>query len=86
MSESTDRVGKGTDTDVVLIGAGIISSTLSTLLKELQPDWDQVILERLDIPAGESSSPWNNAGTGHSALCELNYTQESMATLTLQKR
>ena len=62
VSESTDRVGKGTDTDVVLIGAGIISSTLSTLLKELQPDWDQVILERLDIPAGESSSPWNNCG------------------------
>ena len=85
MSESTDRVGKGTDTDVVLIGAGIISSTLSTLLKELQPDWDQVILERLDIPAGESSSPWNNAGTGHSALCELNYTQEVNGDIDITK-
>ncbi|MBY0794680.1 malate dehydrogenase (quinone) [Corynebacterium parakroppenstedtii] len=85
VSESTDRVGKGTDTDVVLIGAGIISSTLSTLLKELQPDWDQVILERLDIPAGESSSPWNNAGTGHSALCELNYTQEVNGDIDITK-
>ncbi|MBX9449152.1 MAG: malate dehydrogenase (quinone) [Taibaiella sp.] len=63
-------------TDVVLIGAGIMSATLATLLKELQPDLDIHIIERLDAPALESSDAWNNAGTGHSALCELNYTPE----------
>ena len=62
--------------DVVLIGAGIMSSTLASLLKELNPDISIHILERLDAPAAESSDAWNNAGTGHSALCELNYTPE----------
>lgn len=62
--------------DVVLIGAGIMSSTLASVLKELNPDISIYILERLDAPAAESSDAWNNAGTGHSALCELNYTPE----------
>ncbi len=62
--------------DVVLIGAGIMSSTLASILKELNPDISIYILERLDAPAAESSDAWNNAGTGHSALCELNYTPE----------
>ncbi len=62
--------------DVVLIGAGIMSATLGMLLKELQPDLKIEILERLDTVAAESSDAWNNAGTGHSALCELNYTPE----------
>lgn len=62
--------------DVILIGAGIMSATLGTLLKELQPDWNIKIFERLDGIAKESSDAWNNAGTGHSALCELNYTPE----------
>lgn len=62
--------------DVILIGAGIMSATLGTLLKELQPDWNIKIFERLDGVAQESSDAWNNAGTGHSALCELNYTPE----------
>jgi len=62
--------------DVALIGGGIMSATLGTLLKQLQPDWDIQIFERLDDLALESSNPWNNAGTGHSALCELNYTPE----------
>ena len=53
-----------------------MSATLGTLLKQLQPDWDVKILERLSASALESSNPWNNAGTGHSALCELNYTPE----------
>ncbi|WP_040810875.1 malate dehydrogenase (quinone) [Nocardia concava] len=61
-------------TDVVLIGAGIMSATLGALLRQVQPDWSINIFERLDEAAGESSDPWNNAGTGHSALCELNYT------------
>ncbi|MCW3124708.1 MAG: mqo [Bacteroidetes bacterium] len=62
------------DCDVVLIGAGIMSATLGVFLKELQPDLKIEIFERLDRVAGESSDAWNNAGTGHSALCELNYT------------
>ncbi len=62
--------------DVVLIGAGIMSATLGTLLKELQPGLTIELFERLDAPAEESSNAWNNAGTGHAALCELNYTPE----------
>ena len=62
--------------DAVLIGAGIMSATLAAFLKELQPDWNIKVFERLDKIAGESSDAWNNAGTGHSALCELNYTPE----------
>ncbi len=62
--------------DVALIGGGIMSATLGVLLKQLQPDWDIQIFERLGDLAEESSNPWNNAGTGHSALCELNYTPE----------
>ena len=62
--------------DVVLVGAGIMSSTLASILKELNPEISIHILERLDAPAAESSDAWNNAGTGHSALCELNYTPQ----------
>lgn len=60
--------------DVVLIGTGIMSATLGFFLKELQPDLKIEIYERLDTIAAESSDAWNNAGTGHSAFCELNYT------------
>lgn len=63
--------------DVVLIGAGIMSATLGVLLKELQPSITIEIYERLDSAAAESSDAWNNAGTGHSAFCELNYTPEN---------
>lgn len=63
--------------DVVLIGGGIMSATLGTLLKQLQPDWKIVVLERLSEVAQESSNAWNNAGTGHAALCELNYMPEA---------
>ncbi|HEY0041469.1 MAG TPA: malate:quinone oxidoreductase [Flavisolibacter sp.] len=62
--------------DVLLIGAGIMSATLAMLLKQLQPDWTITIVEKLDAAATESSDAWNNAGTGHSAFCELNYTPE----------
>ncbi|RVW03855.1 malate dehydrogenase (quinone) [Rhodococcus xishaensis] len=61
-------------TDVVLVGAGIMSATLGAILRQVQPDWSITTFERLDAAAAESSDPWNNAGTGHSALCELNYT------------
>ncbi|WP_211217539.1 malate:quinone oxidoreductase [Segetibacter koreensis] len=62
--------------DVVLIGAGIMSATLGVLLKQLDPNLTIVIFETLDVAAAESSDAWNNAGTGHSAFCELNYTPE----------
>jgi len=62
--------------DVALIGGGIMSATLGTLLKQLQPDWKIVVCERLSEVAQESSNAWNNAGTGHAALCELNYMPE----------
>jgi malate dehydrogenase (quinone) len=61
---------------VILIGAGIMSATLGALLKELAPDWSITVFERRAKPAEESSNEWNNAGTGHSSLCELNYTVE----------
>ncbi len=63
-------------TDVILIGAGIMSATLGTLLKELVPDWKITVFEKLASAGEESSNEWNNAGTGHAALCELNYTVE----------
>ena len=72
MSDTTIR----SNSDVVLIGAGIMSATLGLILKELQPDLTIDIYERLDSAAAESSDAWNNAGTGHSAFCELNYTPE----------
>src|SRR5579863_3047450 len=62
--------------DVVLIGAGIMSATLGVFLKELEPSLDIEMFERLDDAARESSEAWNNAGTGHAANCEMNYTPE----------
>jgi malate dehydrogenase (quinone) len=64
------------NSDVVLIGAGIMSATLGTLLKELDPSATVVMLETLADCAQESSQAWNNAGTGHAANCELNYTSQ----------
>ena len=63
-------------TDVILIGAGVMSATLGSLLKELAPEWEIKVFEKLAYAGEESSNEWNNAGTGHSALCELNYTSE----------
>ncbi len=62
--------------DVVLIGGGIMSATLGTVLRQLDPSMSIVLLERLDGPAQESSDGWNNAGTGHAANCEMNYTPQ----------
>lgn len=70
------RSHAGNNPDVVLIGAGIMSATLGVMLKELQPDLTIHVIERLDTVAAESSDAWNNAGTGHSAFCELNYTPQ----------
>ena len=60
--------------DVVLVGAGIMSATLATLLQELDPTLRLLLVERLEGAAMESSAAGNNAGTGHAANCELNYT------------
>src|SRR6185437_7541857 len=65
-----------TKTDVILIGAGIMSATLGAILKELVPEWEIKVFEKLESAGEESSNEWNNAGTGHSSLCELNYTVE----------
>jgi malate dehydrogenase (quinone) len=62
--------------DAVLVGGGIMSATLATLLHRLEPSWSIDVYERAGSLATESSNPWNNAGTGHSALCELNYTPQ----------
>jgi malate dehydrogenase (quinone) len=62
--------------DVALIGAGIMSATAATMLKQLDPSLTMALFERLDDCAQESSSGWNNAGTGHAANCELNYTPQ----------
>nr|WP_317127894.1 malate:quinone oxidoreductase [Mucilaginibacter gilvus] len=75
-----------TTVDVVLVGAGIMSATLGVMLKELQPDLSIEIFERLDSIAAESSDAMNNAGTGHSAFCELNYTpQKKDGTVSADK-
>src|SRR3954471_13293563 len=72
--------------DVVLIGAGIMSATLGVLLKELKPELTIDIYERLNVAGSESSDAWNNAGTGHAAFCELNYTpQSSNGTIDIMK-
>lgn len=63
-------------TQFTLIGAGIMSATLGVLLKKLMPSATIAIYERLDLVGAESSDAWNNAGTGHSSFCELNYTPE----------
>ena len=62
--------------DVALIGAGIMSATFGTLLKEIEPSLTMTIFETLEDCGLESSDSWNNAGTGHAANCELNYTPQ----------
>ncbi|MDV2887378.1 malate dehydrogenase (quinone) [Alkalihalophilus pseudofirmus] len=64
------------ETDVILIGAGVMSATLGSMLKELAPELEIKVFEKLAKAGEESSNEWNNAGTGHAALCELNYTSE----------
>lgn len=65
------------EADVILIGGGVMSATLGVLLRELDPTLKIQIVEALAEVARESSNPWNNAGTGHAALCELNYTSQA---------
>src|SRR5699024_1225033 len=70
------RALRMSEKNVVLIGAGIMSATLATLIKKLEPTWNITVLERAAAPGQESSNGWNNAGTGNEVLCELNYTPE----------
>lgn len=63
--------------DVCLVGGGVMSATLGVLLKQLDPSLKIVMVEQADQVASESSDGWNNAGTGHAAYCELNYTPEA---------
>ena len=72
--------------DIVLIGAGMMSATLGTFLKQIEPSLDIALFEVLDDCAQESSGGWNNAGTGHAANCELNYTpQRKDGTVDISK-
>jgi malate dehydrogenase (quinone) len=71
--------------DVVLIGAGIMSATLGTWLRAVEPGWTIRVVERLDRPAAESSDAWNNAGTGHSGFCEPNYTPQTADGVDITK-
>ena len=73
------------DYDLICVGGGIMSATLALLAKLLQPNLKVLILERLGDVALESSAAWNNAGTGHSALCELNYCPESENGVDISK-
>ncbi|MEW6484272.1 MAG: malate dehydrogenase (quinone) [Pseudomonadota bacterium] len=76
IATTEQKVQQGKDVDVLLIGAGVMSATLGTFLQELEPEWTLEMVERLSGVAEESSNGWNNAGTGHSALAELNYTPQ----------
>lgn len=72
--------------DLICVGGGIMSATLSLMLKLLDPKIKILIFERLDKVAQESSAAWNNSGTGHSAFCELNYTPEGeKGTISISK-
>ncbi|MEO3991029.1 malate dehydrogenase (quinone) [Pseudocitrobacter cyperus] len=74
------------ETDVLLIGGGIMSATLGTWLQELEPNWSITMVEQMESVAEESSNGWNNAGTGHSALMELNYTpQRADGSVSIEK-
>ncbi len=65
--------------DAILIGSGIMSSTLGVLLKQLAPDLNITVLEAADHLSPEASDGWHNAGTGHAGLCELSYTPDRHA-------
>jgi malate dehydrogenase (quinone) len=80
-AQATDK-----SVDVVLIGGGIMSATLGVVLSQLEPGWTIEMIERLDQVAMESSNGWNNAGTGHSALAELNYSpMDSKGNVHIEK-
>src|SRR6202142_631814 len=86
MSNMTTPIPSTNRPDVILVGAGIMSATLAVILKELDPSLKIAIFEKLDSASQESSNAWNNAGTGHAALCELNYPpQKSDGSIDISK-
>ena len=73
--------------DMIIVGAGVISTTVASMFNELVPNWNIDLYERLDRPGIESSNERNNAGTGHAALCELNYTvRQPDGTIDIEKQ
>ena len=74
MRSHSSAVPDSANPDVVLVGGGIMSATLAALIGVVAPHWSVTVFESAADVAGESSQAWNNAGTGHAALCELNYT------------
>lgn len=68
------------DVDALIIGGGIMGTTVAVMLKLLQPAWNVRLVEQLDRVGAESSNEWHNAGTGHAALCEANYTPTNPQT------
>ncbi|WP_047546862.1 malate dehydrogenase (quinone) [Psychroserpens sp. Hel_I_66] len=83
MADSSITIAK--DYDLICVGAGIMSATLAVMAKLFDPNMKILILERLDDVALESSAAWNNAGTGHSALCELNYCPQENGKVSIEK-
>jgi malate dehydrogenase (quinone) len=82
----TTPIASTSHSDVVLVGAGIMSATLAVFLKELDPSLKIEIYEVQGSEVQESSNVWNNAGTGHAAFCELNYTpQKSDVSIDISK-
>ena len=73
-SKATKQTAETTTTDILLVGSGVMSATLASLLSSLNPQFSMTMVERLGNIAAESSDAWNNAGTGHAGYCELNYT------------
>lgn len=79
-------VGHTTDYDLVLVGGGVMSLSVAVMLQRIDPNIKMCLLERMSAVAQESSNAWNNAGTGHSAYCELNYTPEdSQGNVSIKK-
>ena len=73
------------NTDALLVGSGVMSTTLATLLKKLDPGMNIVMVERLEQVAAESTDGWNNAGTGHAGYCELNYTPQVNGVVEIER-
>ena len=71
---SKNILNKNNSYDAILVGAGIMSGTLALLITEILPSIKILIIEKLNKPGSESTGAFNNAGTGHAANCELNYT------------
>ncbi len=75
-----------TQNDVILIGGGIMSATMGVIMNKLMPEAKIILYEKLEKVASESTDGWNNAGTGHSAFCELNYTpQQADGSVNIEK-